>query len=66
MSLFAALFVGGECSVQVSRVRLAMTGQVILHGRSAMNGSRRRPNPSLHPNRYSGLRPLPRSGELKR
>src|SRR5215475_5869962 len=25
-----------------------------------------RPNPSLHPTRYSGLRPLPRAGELKR
>ena len=24
------------------------------------------PNPSLHPTRYSGLRPLPRAGELKR
>ena len=24
------------------------------------------PNPSLHPTRYSGLRPLPRVGELKR
>src|SRR5204862_8344247 len=25
-----------------------------------------RPNPSLHPKCYSGLRPLPHSGELKR
>src|SRR5215468_929097 len=25
-----------------------------------------RPSPSLHPTRYSGLRPLPRAGELKR
>jgi hypothetical protein len=25
-----------------------------------------RSNPSLHPTRYSGLRPLPRAGELKR
>src|SRR5262245_23642291 len=25
-----------------------------------------RPSPSLHPPRYSGLRPLPRAGELKR
>jgi hypothetical protein len=24
------------------------------------------PNPSLHPKCYSGLRPLPHSGELKR
>lgn len=24
------------------------------------------PNPSLHPTRYSGLRPLPQAGELKR
>ena len=33
---------------------------------SSMQSIERRPNPSLHPNRYSGLRPLPRSGELKR
>jgi hypothetical protein len=29
-------------------------------------GDRPLPNPSLHPTAYSGLRPLPSAGELKR
>jgi hypothetical protein len=31
-----------------------------------MEHKRMTPNPSLHPTAYSGLRPLPSAGELKR
>jgi hypothetical protein len=34
--------------------------------RNAKPASALPPNPSLHPTRYSGLRPLPQAGELKR
>jgi quercetin dioxygenase-like cupin family protein len=34
--------------------------------RPTMRSNAPPPNPSLHPKCYSGLRPLPHSGELKR
>ena len=39
-----------------------------VKGVALINSSRERvrPNPSLHPTAYSGLRPLPSAGELKR
>jgi hypothetical protein len=45
-----------------------VTGAKLREGEPTHTCRKRRvrPNPSLHPTRYSGLRPLSRAGELKR
>ena len=45
-----------------------MTGTTLREGESSHTCRKRiaRPNPSLHPTAYSGLRPLPSAGDLKR